>query len=286
MKVLHDFNLKPYNSYRVEAIARTVWFPEGKEDLITLFANASIKNKVVIGGGYNLVLSKAYYPDINFVIIQDNYGKLAVEGNKIVAEAGADLKAMSELAYEHSLSGLEYFYDIPGTFGGALVMNAGSKGEDIGNLVDQVSYYDIKQQQIGYIDGASLGSSYRQSIFQGNANLVILEATLALTEGHQEAIYQKMMENKQARWEKQPRDLPNAGSVFKRPPGHYVGKLIEDLGLKGFAVGGARISEKHAGFIVNYDNATGNDIVELIAFIKKRVLEAYQVDLEVEQRII
>lgn len=292
MIVKHNLSLKPYNSYRVDAIAATVYFPETNEDVVSLYGpDFGGRRKLLLGGGYNVVLTQPYYKEEIFIIIDDHFSTTkvkpapdTVDYKLIYAQAGQNLKALSKLALQHQLTGLEYFLDIPGSFGGAIYMNAGSKGEDICNMLDWARYLDITTGQVHRRIISSNDFGYRNSIFQDSKKLIVLDGELRLRVGDEEAIRSKMEGNMALRWDKQPRDFPNAGSVFKRPTGYYVGQLIEELGLKGHQIGGAAVSEKHAGFIINKDNATGADIQQLILDVQRRVREAYGVELEVEQQ--
>lgn len=286
MKIFEEFNLKDYNSYNLEAICKRVYFPETKEDVRELFS-ITTTDYIILGGGYNVLLTKAYYDEC-FVIFSHRYfGAISLIGDcEIAADAGVDLKILSEFALEKNLSGLEIYYDIPSSLGGAVVMNAGAGGEDIKALLVKVDYYDPLKDTYECIEASEMEFEYRNSYFQTNSRLIILKVYLKLRPGKHSAIQEKMHSTKDKRWAKQPRDYPNAGSVFKRPPGHFVGPMVEELGLKGFTIGGAKVSEKHAGFIVNFNNASGKDVLELIRYIKAKVMEAYGVELEIEQRII
>jgi len=232
-----------------------------------------------------MILSKSYY-DQEFVIIADNFSKMVVDKNIIVAEAGADMYELSILAMENSLSGLEYFYDIPGSLGGAMVMNAGSNGVEIKDTLISAKYLDTISGGIEEISADRLCFDYRSSFFQNNSHLLVLEGKMLLQPHEREEIKSRMDFIQKTRWSKQPIDYPNAGSVFKRPEGMFVGPMIEELGLKGFCIGGAQVSEKHAGFIINKGGATGEDILSLISHIQDKVEEKFNVRLEVEQRVI
>lgn len=285
MLIKENFDLTDYNSYRVNATCSKAYFPESDQDLIDVFSEIGESNKHIIGAGYNLILSKEHYED-PFVIFSDNFSDVLVEGDVIVAQSGITMLQLTNLCYEKGLSGLEIFYDIPGSLGGAVVMNAGSGTEEVKNLVSRVKCFDIKNLTFELKENSDLGFDYRRSIFQENENLIVVEATLQLSPGIPENIKEKMERTKAIRHTKQPKDYPNAGSVFKRPTGQFVGPMIEGLGLKGFSIGGAQVSEKHAGFIVNCGNATGADILSLIDHIKQLVFNAYGIELEVEQRIL
>lgn len=286
MKIVQNLNLKSYNSYQVDAIAEQAYFPESIDDIILFLKENSHKEIVLLGGGYNVILSKPIYSEKVFLILSSNFSKFNVSKNIIYAQSGVKLKQLSEAAYEHGLKGLEYFLDIPGTLGGGIVMNAGSKGEDIGSLINWVQFYDIQKKELVKLTKSQLTFSYRQSIFQHVEDFIILDAELQLDAGVKEDIHAKMIKNFAARVEKQPKGYPNAGSVFKRPDGYFVGQMVEDLGLKGLRVGDAMVSTKHAGFIINVGNAKGADIVQLIEAIQAKVYDHYGVHLEVEQRII
>ena len=285
MKAYTNFNLKEYNSYRLSAVCRNAFFPEYDEDIRQLFFDKAAP-KIVLGGGYNVILSKDYY-DADFVIFSGTYNNMSLIGeDKISCQAGVDMKELSEFALSHSLTGLEIYYDIPSSLGGAVVMNAGAGGEDIKALLVEVYYYDPNADAFNTISVEEINFEYRNSFFQKNPEMIVCRATLQLKKGDAVEIKAKMDKTKDARWAKQPREYPNAGSVFKRPPGRFVGPMIDELGLKGYAVGGAKVSEKHSGFIINYNNASGSDIMLLIDNVKGKVKEAFEVDLEVEQRII
>ncbi len=287
MKIFENFDLKAYNSYHVHATCKRAFMPQTENDFVDIYRNyPTDSEKIILGGGYNVILSKAFYEN-DFILIGETFSAIDFQDNGLIeAESGLDLKALSELALENSLTGVEIFYDIPSSLGGAVVMNAGAGGEDIKDVLLKVRFLDLQDLQIKEMLKEQMDFEYRNSYFQRNKENIILKAWLQLRKGDPVLIKTKMEETKAARWAKQPKDLPNAGSVFKRPKGHYVGPMIEGLGLKGFAVGGAKISEKHAGFIVNFNNATGEDILKLIHDVKERVWDKFGVELEIEQRII
>jgi len=285
MRTFANFDLTNYNSYRLKAVCRTAYFPESDEDIATLFGKGSNK-KILIGAGYNVILSKAYY-DEDFVLFSGNYNNMQLTGDdRILCEAGCDMKKLSEFALAHSLEGLEIFYDIPSSLGGAVVMNAGASGEDIRGVLIKAWYFDPAANTVKEITREEIGFEYRNSFFQKNPHMIVCRALLQLKKNKPTAIKAKMEDLRDARWSKQPRDYPNAGSVFKRPPGKFVGPMIDELQLKGYTIGGAQVSKKHGGFIVNIDNSSGVDILNLISYVKDRVQEKFNVDLEVEQRII
>lgn len=285
MKIFDDFNLTNYNSYRIRSVCQRAFFPDTEEDLIYIYKN--LKNFKLIGTGHNIIFSKPYYEE-DFVILNGNFSEIKVikEKSIIEAEAGVTMLSLSNVALENCLSGLEIFYDIPSSLGGAVVMNAGASGEEIKDVITKVRYLDCEDFTIREKTNEEISFEFRNSFFQKNTKNVVLSVQMKLTPSNHATIKEKMEKVKEKRWAKQPKDFPNAGSVFKRPKGYYVGAMIDELELKGLSVGGAKISEKHGGFIINYNNATGQDIISLIKIIKDRVKYRFDVELEVEQRII
>ena len=285
MKVINDFDLTLNNSYRIKSICKTAYFPNTEEEVIKFYRDRN--PFVLLGSGHNIILSKNYY-DSNFLIFNGNFTGVSIDNEKgiIEAEAGITMLEISELALKHSLSGVEIFYDIPSSLGGAVVMNAGASGEEIKDVLIKVRYLDLTDMKVKEIHKENMDFEYRNSFFQRNTDKVVLKVWLQLKKSDPLQIKHKMESIKEARWAKQPKGLPNAGSVFKRPKGFYVGAMIDELNLKGFSIGGAQISEKHGGFIINTGNAKGEDIINLIDHVKTKVKERFKVDLETEQRII
>ena len=284
MKVYSEFDLTEYNSYKVRAIGKKVYFPESEEDLISLYKEST--EYILLGSGHNVILCKDYY-EKPIIIFNGNFNEIIWDGNVgLQLEAGVMMHDAAAEALNRSLKGLEIFYDIPSSLGGAVVMNAGASGEEIKDVLVKVRYLDLKDLQIKEILKDDISFEYRNSFFQKNTDKIVLKAWLELSLSDKVAINNKMELIKEQRWAKQPKDFPNAGSVFKRPPGYYVGAIMDDLQLKGYKVGGAKISEKHGGFIINFNNAKGEDIVRLINEVNEKVYEKYQFKLEVEQRVI
>lgn len=284
MKIFNNFNLTDYNSYKVEAHCDIAYFPESEPDVITFFkAN---KDFILLGSGHNIIFSQEYYQK-PLVIFNGNYNSINhVEEGLLEVEAGAMMWDVAKFALDNSLSGLEIFWDIPSSMGGAVVMNAGASGEEIKDVLVKVRYLDLKDNLVKEILKDDISFEYRNSFFQKNTDKIVLKAWLQLQNGEKDSILEKMEIIKAQRWAKQPKDFPNGGSVFKRPKGFYVGAIMDELCLKGYTVGGAKISEKHGGFIINFNSATGQDIIELISFVNDRVFEKYNFMLEVEQRVI
>lgn len=286
MIIENNFDLTEFNSYKVRSRCQRAFFPEKEADFIEIYQNNPDSKKILLGGGFNIILSKEQYSE-DFLIIGKSFSKIeALEQGMISIEAGASTIELCQFALEHELSGVEIFFDIPSSIGGAVVMNAGASGEEIKDVLVKVRYLDLADFQIKEISKEDIGFEYRNSFFQKNTDKVVLKAWLQLKKGDPAEIEEKMIRVKEARYVKQPKNLPNAGSVFKRPKGYYVGAIIDELKLKGTSVGGAKISEKHGGFIVNYNQATGQNIIDLINHIQSKVKEKYGFELEVEQRII
>lgn len=283
MRAYSDFDLTDYNSYRIHSICKKAFFPEDEDEVFHLFNNK--RNFIILGSGHNVILSKEYY-DKSFIIFNGNFNLVVFDGDIAEAESGILMLDLCKLALEKALSGIEVFYDIPSSLGGAVLMNAGAGGEEIKDVIVKVRYLDLDDMKIKEIHKNEIRFEYRNSFFQQNNKNIILKAWLQLHEKNKKEISLKMETIKSQRWAKQPKEFPNAGSVFKRPEGRFVGQMIEELGLKGFAIGGAMVSEKHAGFIVNSSNATGNDILALIKTIQEKVKDKFGVDLILEQRII
>lgn len=285
MRIYKDFDLTNYNAYRIKASCKRAYFPENEADVIELYK--SNNPFILLGSGHNVILSKPYYED-DFVIFNGNYNEVHVDAQTqiISAEAGASILEVSETAEQFGLTGVEFFYDIPSSVGGAVVMNAGTKEGETKNILKKVRYLELSDMSVVEKHKDELDLEYRNSVFQKQKDKIILKAWFQLAKGDAEVIRQEMEASKARRWEKQPREFPNCGSVYKRPPGKFVGPMLDELGLKGFTIGGAQISKKHSGFIVNIDNATGADILKIIAHTKEKVKAKFGVELEVEQRII
>lgn len=286
MKSVENFDLTNYNSYRIKARCAKAYFPTCGKDFIEIYEKHKQKDVIIIGGGWNIILSKPYYEKA-FIIVGDSFSFIEkIEDNYISCESGANTKDFSEFALAHSLSGAEIFYDIPSSIGGAVVMNAGASGEEIKDILLKVTYLDLYDMKIKEIENKDIGFHYRNSFFQKNTDKIVLKTCFELKNGNPITIREKMNTIKKARWSKQPKNLPNAGSVFKRPKGYYVGAIIDELNLKGYTVGGAQISKKHGGFIVNINQATGQDIIDIINHVRELTKKKFGVELEVEQRII
>lgn len=237
----------------------------------------------IIGNGSNLLVKDAGFRGA-IIEIGNKFANIQVEGNKIIAGAGAILAKVAVKALENELSGMEFAHGIPGTLGGAVTMNAGAYGGEMKDIIESVKVLD-EDGTTKVVSNEELELSYRHSIIPEN-NYIVLEVTLDLKKGDASLIKGKMDELATQRREKQPLEYPSAGSTFKRPEGYFAGKLIQDAGLKGYRVGGAMVSEKHSGFVINYDGATAADVLAVINDVRDKVNEIYGVSLETEVKIL
>ena len=251
------------------------------EELIFAVATAEEYGEkyVVLGNMTNILPPDALYDGT--VIVTSQMCNITAGNDRFKADAGFSLTKLSVLARDAGLSGLEFAYGIPGSVGGAIYMNAGAYGGNMADIVTEVTAYSPKEKRIKVYSNAGCGFGYRESVFKSNGEIII-SAEMKLTPEDAERISSDCERNMAARREKQPLDKPSAGSTFRRPEGYYAGALIEQAGLKGFSIGGASVSEKHAGFVINAGGASSADISMLISEIKKRVYEFSGVMLEEE----
>ena len=237
----------------------------------------------VLGNGSNLLVSDQGYRGV-VIQIYKNMNQITVEGTRIYAQAGALLSAVSKKAMEAGLTGMEFASGIPGTLGGAAVMNAGAYGGEMKDILVSVTVLtDEGEQKVLKAEELNLG--YRTSIIKERGDIV-LDGVLQLQAGNRDAIKTRMEELKVQRVTKQPLEYPSAGSTFKRPEGYFAGKLIEDAGLRGYRVGGAQVSEKHCGFVINTGDAKTSDVVQLIHNVQNIIWNKFKVKLEPEVKFL
>ncbi len=237
----------------------------------------------VIGNGSNLLVQDDGFDGV-IIEIDSALAKIEINGNEIVAKAGAKLSKIAVKALNESLTGFEFAHGIPGNLGGAVTMNAGAYGGEMKDVLKWVKVLD-NNGEMKTLKAEELELGYRTSVIV-KEKMIVLEACIELHEGNRDEIEMHMKELMAKRKEKQPLEYPSAGSTFKRPEGYFAGKLIQDAGLKGYRVGGAMVSEKHSGFVINYDNATATDIINLMKDVRKKVYEEFQVTLEPEVKIL
>lgn len=233
----------------------------------------------VLGNGSNLLVNDSGYRGVILQIGQ-KMSDIAVKGNRIVVKAGASLAQAARAALLHGLTGLEFAAGIPGTVGGGVVMNAGAYGGEMSQVAEQVRVVN-REGEIMELDKETMEFGYRTSAIK-TGGFVVTEVTFLLKPGDRKEIEARMEDLAERRKSKQPLEYPSAGSTFKRPEGHFAGKLIMEAGLGGFQIGGARVSEKHCGFIVNAGNATAQDVKNVVDEVRTRVKNAFHVDLEPE----
>jgi len=286
IKYLENEPLKKFSTFKIGGNADYILFPSDINEIISCIEALSLNgvNYTVIGNGSNLLFSDDGFRGA--VIITSQCRKIIVDGNILHALCGSSLSVLSNTAQKKSLTGLEFAYGIPGTCGGAIYMNAGAYGSEISSVISRCTCYDVSNKKMLTYEKNEMNLSYRHSVLMDNPNLIILSAVFSLNEGDGTKSLEIMQGNMKKRCASQPYSQPNAGSIFKKPEGHFAGKLIEDCGLKGYCVGGAMVSTKHAGFIVNNGDATADNVRELIEHIKEKVLSEYGVTLDCEIRFI
>jgi UDP-N-acetylmuramate dehydrogenase len=237
----------------------------------------------ILGNGSNTLVRDSGYAGV-IVHLGNKYSDIRVEGNCISAKAGAMLSAVARTAYENGLAGMEFASGIPGTVGGAVVMNAGAYGGEMSRIVTEVTVINSEGETLS-LDNKMMEFGYRNSVIK-NRPFIVSEVFFRLEQGEPDAIKSRMDELAAKRREKQPLEYPSAGSTFKRPEGYYAGELIMKAGLKGFQIGGARVSDKHCGFVINVGDATAEDVLAVIAKVQERVKERFGVELEPEVVIL
>lgn len=283
--IRHDFSLSRVTTFRIGGNADLVVYPADAEAFAFALDTARREGVAytVLGNGSNTLAADDGFRGVVFVTT-DMRG-VRIDGTRLVGDCGVLLGSVGTNALHAGLSGVEFANGIPGTLGGAIYMNAGAYGGQLSDIVYETVCYDLDTGAVMHLKNDEQHFGYRHSIFM-EKNYIVLSAALQLKYGDRDAIRSEMNDYLQRRREKQPLEYPSAGSVFKRPAGYFAGKLIEDAGLKGLRVGGAVVSQKHAGFIVNTGDATADDVLSLIDKIKESVLKASGVELECEIRFI
>ena len=279
-----DEKLSQYVNFKVGGPADILLTPKNKEQVIKT-VNVCKENNIpfyVIGNGSNLLVKDGGFRGV--IISLTNVNKVLVNGERIEAECGAMLKSVSDKAVDNSLTGFEFACGIPGTVGGAVFMNAGAYDGEISHVIESAEVIN-EDGEVIKLSKEELHLGYRSSIVM-EKGYVVLCATFKLNKGTVKSIKDLVADLTNKRESKQPLEYPSAGSTFKRPVGYFAGKLIQDAGLKGYSVGGAAISEKHSGFVINKGGATAKDILDLIHHVQDEVKKQFGVDLHTEVRII
>ncbi len=285
IEMYEDVSLKKYNTYRLDVKCDYLVFPKDIDEVVKLISFLKENNYkyLVLGNGSNVIFKNNRYNGV--VIKLSKLDKIEFDGDKVVVGAGVSLSKLANMAINNSLSGLEFSVSIPGEIGASVSMNAGAYNESFSDVFVSAKVLTPKLE-IVELTNEDMDFSYRNSFIKKNKDYIVLEVVLKLKPGNKEemnAVIEKRFEKRKAT---QPLEYPSAGSVFRNPEGMYAGKLIEDANLKGYSIGGAMISDMHANFIVNKDNATGEDIINLINLAKDKVKENNNIDLYLEQVII
>ncbi len=280
-----DHPLSSVTTFRIGGKASFAVWPNSSDELAALVAacRAAETPFFVMGNGSDLLFDDLGYHGV--VILTTAMNGIERKGNTLVASCGVSLTRLSSHAAKEGLGGLAFAYGIPGTLGGGIFMNAGAYGGEIKDVVTRVHWYDTDTDEFGFYEGEQNAFAYRESVYQ-RENKLILSAELSMADADPDALHAEMEDYMQRRKDKQPLEFPSAGSTFKRYPGYFTAQLIDQAGLKGFAVGDAQVSEKHAGFVINRGNATCADVLRLIEEVKAVIREKNGIDIEPEVRYI
>ncbi len=273
-----------HTTFRIGGPAQYMVMPQTVEELgqVLVLCKAEQVPFFIVGHGSNLLVSDKGMTGV-VIVLDQNFSQLSIQGTTVKAMAGAMLGRIGLAARDAGLTGFEFAAGIPGTLGGAIMMNAGAYGGEMKDIVQSVQLMD-SDGNLSERTCEEMEFSYRHSAIEGT-DYVVIGATLTLQPGDVSAITQRMEELASARREKQPLEYPSAGSTFKRPKGYFAGKLIMDAGLAGYQVGGAQVSEKHCGFVINKGGATATDVMRLIEDVRQKVKDTFQVELEPEVRL-
>lgn len=283
-EILLDEPMKNHTWFEIGGTADILVIPDSVDKLVQIIEYVRKKNipTFLIGNGSNLLVKDGGIRGI--VIKTDRINRITVMDDSIVAECGALLEDISQKALEAGLTGFEFACGIPGTLGGAVFMNAGAYDGEMSFVLESVRVM-TNDLNIITLKKENLEMGYRTSIVK-TENYVVLDAVIKLAPGRVEDIKEKIDDLTKRRIERQPLEFPSAGSTFKRPTGHYAGKLIQDAGLKGYQIGGAQVSEKHSGFVINKDHAEAKDVLNLISYIQSTVMDKFSVELCTEVLIV
>jgi len=280
-----DEPMSKHTTFRVGGIAKFLITPKKIDDIIKVINLCKVNNikYYILGNGSNVLVRDCGIDGI-VIKIASNFNDIEVNGTMIKAKAGASLAAIANMALKEGLGGFEFAAGIPGTLGGAIVMNAGAYGKEMKDVVLETKVL-TELGDIITLNNTEHDFKYRSSLIPKN-NFIVLESTLKLYNEDKQKIKDYMNELKEKRINSQPLKYPNAGSTFKRPEGYFAAKLIQDAGLKGYEIGGAMVSTKHAGFIINEGNAKASDILDLMDYVKDEVYKKFGVMLDPEIKII
>ena len=281
-----DVPMSKYTTFRIGGNASVMLTPTTDEQLASIIKKCKKDNikPFIIGNGSNMLISDKGLDTVVINMCRPDPKIELVNGDTVVCDAGATMSRVCNFALENGLTGLEFAFGIPGSAGGAAYMNAGAYGGEMKDVLVECRHID-SDVNFGSLKGEELGLAYRTSAYEHNG-YIITTLVMKLSKGNKDEIRAKMKELLQRRKDKQPLEYPSAGSTFKRPEGYFAGALIEECGLKGYSVGGAQVSEKHAGFVINKGDASAKDVLDLIKYIQDKVLSEKGVMLEPEVRLI
>ncbi len=286
-KVYYNEPMSNHTTMKVGGPADCLVEPSSIDEIINILdyvKNNNIKY-YIIGNGSNLLVKDEGIEGV-VIKITNSFSNIELDGKNIKVDAGCSVPKLAQFAKQNSLSGLEFACGIPGSVGGAVRMNAGAYGGEFINIIEKVGYID-ENGKICEVDNAKCEFSYRHSMFVEHPEYVIVYAKIKLEKGNVDDISEIMEKNMTARKEKQPLEYPNFGSVFKRPPeGYFVGKMVDECNLKGYTIGGAQVSTKHSGFIINTGDATCKDVLDLIEYVKNKVYNKFDIMLQEEVVIL
>ncbi len=281
-----EFDLTNYNTMKLNSMCYVIVYPENIQELKSVVSIIKKYNTkyFVLGNGSNTILPEYYDGVVISLTKSKGFKKTIISGNEIYIESGCMLNKIAKKLSDLEYTGIEWATGIPGTIGGAIYGNAGAYKSSMADIVESVMIFDGKD--IIELSNKDLKFDYRYSLLKEKSNYIVLSCKILLNKGNITDIKYLIKERTKKRVESQPLEYPSYGSVFRNPPDLYAGKLIEDIGLKGYRMGDAVISDKHANFIVNYGNARSKDIIKLIKYIRKEVKKEYNIDLVLEQEII
>ena len=288
LSLLENEPMAAHCSFKIGGPARALASPQDSASLarICYILKKHELAPYMLGNGTNILFPDEGLPDLFLLSTAKLENMFLLPDGAIYAESGVSLSKLASFAQQNELAGLEFASGIPGSVGGGLMMNAGAYGGELKDVVESVVIYYLPEQALYELSAEQCRFAYRSSLFQKTGGCVILSAVFRLEKGDGEAIAARMRELNERRRDKQPLDLPSAGSAFRRPEGHYAAALIDEAGLKGYTIGGAQVSEKHAGFVVNRGGASSHDVYDLMMHIRKTVYEHSKIVLEPEMILL
>lgn len=286
MLIEKDKAISSLTSWKIGGPAALLLIPDTKEELTEAVKTGKKAGKFFLLGNGTNILARDEGISCPIIKLGKGFANYNIEGQTLRAGAAASLISLAVKTAGEGLAGFEFASGIPGTLGGAVIMNAGANGSEMKDIIIDVLVYDTEEEEYKTFSNEELKFSYRNSLLKNNNRYIVLEANIKLSQGDKNQLLEKIKKSKEERMSKQPYEYPNGGSVFKNPPGMSAGKLIEDAGLKGFSINDAEVSTKHGNFIINKGNAKAEDVINLIMHIEKVIKEKYNINLEREIIIV